>query len=125
MNLPSLQIAVALNASVREADEWFDEPDELSRVEAILASLFDETDPVVAAAAVLSRITRSQAFTEGNKRTATLLALWILKENGIQESGLIFEEDLVLAQLLLRAARGEKMDSEILSLLESRVKPFE
>ena len=105
---------------MREADEWFEEPDELERVEKVLVALMIETDPVAAAATVLSRLTRAQAFTEGNKRTATLLALWILHANGEEEDRFIFEDDSELGRLLLRAARGENVSEEVRELLESR-----
>lgn len=70
MRIPSLEVVVAFNHSIRKADEWFDESDDLDRVEGILSRLADESDPVVAAALGMSRLAQSQAFTEGNKRTA-------------------------------------------------------
>ena len=41
-----------------------------------------EEDPVIAAATVVARIARSQAFTEGNKQTVLLIGRWILNRNG-------------------------------------------
>jgi hypothetical protein len=82
LKIPDLQQVVAFNASIRESDEWFEEPDELERIEIILAALSDESEPVRAAAVAISRIARSQAFTEGNKRTALLVGIWILQNNG-------------------------------------------
>jgi len=44
----------------------------------------------VDAAAVLAyRVTRAQGFTEGNKRTALLLARWLLDRNGIDGAVII------------------------------------
>ena len=106
MRIPSLEVVVAFNHTIREADEWFDEPDELDRVKRLLDRLADETDPVVAAALRVSRLAQSQAFTEGNKRTAVLVGRWILDRNGLGGAKFIQENDVELAQLLLRAARG-------------------
>lgn len=74
----TLAMVVAFTQSIRHDDEWFDEPDELDRIDRLLEQLEDETDPVIAAAHAVSRIARSQAFTEGNKRTALLVGRWIL-----------------------------------------------
>ena len=106
MRIPSLEVVVAFNHTIREADEWFDEPDELDRVKRLLDRLADETDPVVAAALSVSRLAQSQAFTEGNKRTAVLIGRWILDRNGLVGAKFSQENDVELAQLLLRAARG-------------------
>ena len=73
MRIPSLEVVVAFNHSIREANEWFDESDDFDRVERILSHLADENDPVVAAALGVSRLAQSQAFTEGNQRTALLV----------------------------------------------------
>jgi hypothetical protein len=40
-------LIVAINASIRHDDEWFDEPDELDRIERLLEQLKTGTDPVV------------------------------------------------------------------------------
>ena len=111
---------VAFNHAIREDDEWFDEPDELDRVQRILDEVADETDPVVAAALAVSRLAQSQAFTEGNKRTAVLLGRWILDHNGMDGAIVIREGDAELAQLLLRAARGANVGGEIVGLFKSR-----
>ncbi|MBA3509927.1 MAG: Fic family protein [Thermoleophilaceae bacterium] len=62
---------------------WWDEPDELERVERALARIDDIDDPVRAAGVLAYRIARAQAFGEGNKRTALLLARWVLDRNGL------------------------------------------
>jgi len=77
---PSLPLALAINHVVREADEWFDEPDDVNRVQQALAAIDDVDDPVAAAAVLAYRLTRAQAFGEGNKRTALLLARWLWTE---------------------------------------------
>ena len=120
MRIPSLEVVVAFNNTIREADEWFDEPDELDRVQRLLDRLADETDPVVAAALSVSRLAQSQAFTEGNKRTAVLVGRWILDRNGLGGAKFIQENDVELAQLLLRAARGSDVSGEIVELFNSR-----
>jgi len=116
LRIPSLEVVVAFNHSIREVDEWFDEPDELDRVERLLERLADETDPVVAAALSVSRLTQSQAFTEGNKRTAVLVGRWILDRNGLDGAKYIQENDVELAQFLLQAARGADVSREVVEL---------
>lgn len=71
---PTLDLAVAFNRVSREADEWFDEPDDLERVQRAVGSIADLVDVVEAAAALAYRVTRAQGFGEGNKRTALALA---------------------------------------------------
>ena len=112
-------MVVAFNHSIRH-DEWFDEPDELDRIEKLLEQLEDETDPVTAAAHAVDRIARSQAFTEGNKRTALLVGRWILDRNGVDGLRFIPEHDTELGGLLLSAARGVDENSQITQLFESR-----
>ena len=63
---------------------------------------------------------RAQAFGEGNKRTAFLLARWLLDRNGQEASTLLPSEDRVFADLLVKAAAGSDVQEEILKLLESR-----
>jgi prophage maintenance system killer protein len=120
LKFPSLEVVVAINASVRHDDEWFDEEDEVHRVEKILEELRIESDPLHAAALATGRIARSQAFTEGNKRTALLVGRWILDRNGLIGSLIIPDDDFELAKLLLEAARGTEVTERILSLFQSR-----
>ena len=73
-----MALAIALNRAVREDDEWFDEPDDLDRVDSALHAIDDIDDAVAAAGVLAYRVARAQAFGEANKRTALLLArgLW-------------------------------------------------
>jgi hypothetical protein len=118
---PSLALVVAINRAVREADEWFDdEPDDLPRVKAVLVAAQAVQDPVVAAATLAFRLTRAQAFAEGNKRTALLVARWVLDHNGIDGAQVLPPDDRVLADLLVKAAMGVDVGREILDLFVSR-----
>jgi hypothetical protein len=47
---PDLELALALNEGVRAADEWFEDPDDLDRLESALHSIEELQDPVEAAA---------------------------------------------------------------------------
>ena len=67
-------MALAPNEAVREGEEWFEEPDELDRLTVALNSIESLSNPVEAAAVLAFRVARAQAFGEGNKRTALLLA---------------------------------------------------
>ena len=121
MKRPSLALVVAINRAVREADEWFDdEPDDLPRVKAVLVAAQAVQDPVVAAATLAFRLTRAQAFAEGNKRTALLVARWVLDHNGIDGAQVLPPDDRVLADLLVKAAMGVDVGREILDLFGSR-----
>jgi len=120
LNFPRLELVVAINASIRHDDEWFDEVDDLDRIEKIIGDLQSESDPLIAAAIATSRIARSQAFSEGNKRTALLVGRWILDHNGLNGIRIIPNDDLELANLLLKAARGENISQRIIALFESR-----
>ncbi len=111
---------MAINRAVRHADEWFEDPDDLDRLARALASVDLIEDPVEAAAVVAFRITRAQAFGEGNKRTAMLLARWLLDANGEDGAGILPADDRQLADLLVNAAGGQDVESELLVLLQSR-----
>ena len=57
-------LALAVNRAVRQPDEWFEEPDDLDRVERALGAIEFIDDPVEAAAVLACRLTRTQGFTE-------------------------------------------------------------
>ena len=120
MRLSTLAIIVAINESIRHEDEWFEEPDELDRIERLLEQLQTETDAVTAAARAVGRIARSQAFTEGNKRTAVLVGRWILDRNAVDGLRFMPEDDTELANLLLSAARGVEETKHVMDLFDSR-----
>jgi prophage maintenance system killer protein len=113
-------LAVAINRAVRHDDEWFDEPDDLDRLGRALAAIDAVEDAVEAAARLAFRVTRAQAFGEGNKRTALLLARWILDRNGRDGFVLLPPDDREVAQLLIRAAAGENVEAELVTELRSR-----
>lgn len=113
-------LAVAINRSVRRRDEWFAEPDDLERGERALGAIDDLDDPVVAAAVLAYRIARTQGFGEGNKRTALLLARWVLDRNGIDGGALLATDDLIVADLLVKAAAGTDVEAQLISHLTQR-----
>lgn len=117
---PSVELAIAFNEAVREDDEWFEEPDDLERLAAALGSIEAIDDPVEAAAVLVYRVARAQAFGEANKRTALLLARWLLDRNGLDGSRFLPADDRRLADLLVKAAAGREVGEEILGLLRQR-----
>jgi prophage maintenance system killer protein len=120
LNRPPLRLATEFNKRVREDDEWFDEPDDLERVKRALSSIDDLENPLVAAGVLAYRVARAQGFAEGNKRTALLLARWLLDNNGVDGGQIFPHDDRVIADLLVRAASGAVVEEEITSILEGR-----
>jgi prophage maintenance system killer protein len=120
---PSLDLAVAFNRSIRESDEWFDEPDDLDRVGAALQAADGIEDPIELAATVAYRVARAQGFSEGNKRTAMLLAKWTFDRNGTEGERIIPPHDRDLADLLVKAAAGLDVGAQVLELFRSRQEP--
>lgn len=117
---PTLALAIALNHATRQDDEWFDEPDDLERVQRALDAVSEIEDPVRAAAIVAYRVARAQGFGEGNKRTAFLLAKWILDRNGLDGSAILPPDDRAVADLLVNAAAGQDVQDDLANLLDSR-----
>lgn len=113
MRKPDLRLAIAINRRVRGNDEWFDEPDELGRVETALQSIDGLADPIEAAGALAFRVARAQGFAEGNKRTALLLSKWVLDNNGRDGRQIIDPDDRGLADLLVKAAAGQDVEADI------------
>ena len=113
MRRPIPELAILVNQAVRAKDEWFEEPDDVDRLNRALATLDQIEDPVLAAAVVAFRVTRAQAFGERNKRTALLLARWTLDHNGIDGTAIIPPDDRVLANLLVQAAAGIDVEAQI------------
>jgi len=117
---PTVELAVSINHSIREHDEWFDEPDEIGRLEIALDAIAASEDPIEASATLAFRIARAQAFGEGNKRTALLLARWMLDRNGMRGALILPPEDREVANLLIRAAAGQDVHLELVDLVRSR-----
>ena len=117
MILPSLDLVVAINAQLREPDEFFDDEDDLDRVAQVLQRVENIADPVLLAAALMSRLARSQAFTEGNKRTALAVAHFVLTVNGLNPEAYLPPEDTQIRQCLGRAARGEDVEQEVIAAM--------
>lgn len=117
---PSLELAIAVNRLARHDDEWFDEPDELDRLARALDAIADIDDPVTAAGVLAYRVARAQAFGEANKRTAFLLAKWILDRNGEDGAAFLPPEDRGFADLLVKAASGLDVEEDMIRLLRHR-----
>ena len=111
---------MAFNRAVRQDDEWFDEPDDLDRVERALTAINSIADPADAAAVLAYRVARAQGFSEGNKRTALLLARWVLDRNGVDGAVFIPPDDRLFANLLVKAASGLDVETEFVELFRSR-----
>ncbi len=94
--------------------------DDIARVRNALASIGDIDDPVRAAAVLAYSVSRAQAFGEGNKRTALLLDRWVLDGNGQVGAMLLSPDDHQLADLLIQAAAGTNVETDIVSLLSAR-----
>ena len=120
MRLPTVELAVAINEAVREGDEWFEESDDLDRLARAIDSIGDEVDPVAAASKLAFRVARAQAFGEGNKRTALLLARWLLDHNGVDGETILPVDDEALGDLLVKAASDVDVEAAIIDLLTSR-----
>lgn len=117
---PSLELAVAINRAVRFDDEWFDEPDDLDRLGNALEAIDAFDDVVTAAAVLMYRVARAQAFGEGNKRTALLLGRWLLDRNGEDGRRLVAPYDRDLFDLLVAASAGQNVEAEVVELLRGR-----
>ena len=120
MNRPSVDIAVELSKVVRESDEWFEEADDLARLTHAISLTESAQTPLDLAAAVAFRVAYSQAFTEGNKRTALLLAIWVMDNNGHDRKALVLGFDEALGALLVKAASGHDVEAEIYALFKRR-----
>ena len=114
---PTVALAVAINRAVRHDDEWFDEPDDLDRLGKALDAIDGIEDVVTAAAALMCRVARAQAFGEGNKRTALLLGRWLLDRNGEDGRQFIGPDDRDLFDLLVAASAGQTVEAEVVELL--------
>jgi prophage maintenance system killer protein len=115
LKTPPLRLAIEFNRRVRHDDEWIEEPDDRERVARALASIDGLTDPVEAAAILAFRVTRAQGFAEGNKRTAVLLARWVLDMNGIEGSEILRPDDRHIADLMVQAASGIDVEQQIIA----------
>lgn len=117
---PSLELAVAINRLAPEDDEWFDEPDELDGLQRAFDAMVAIEDPLRGAAVLAYRVARTQAFGEANKRTAFLLAKWILDRNGEDGAALLPPVDREFAELLVKAASGLDVEDDMIGLLNDR-----
>jgi prophage maintenance system killer protein len=66
------------------------------------------------------RVARAQAFGDANKRTALLLALWVLDRNGVDSRYFVQPDDREFGDLLIRAASGQDVETDMVALLRSR-----
>lgn len=102
---------------MREADEWFDDdPDDIPRLERVLASITEDPDPIVTAAALMARIARAQAFGEGNKRTSLVVGSLYLELRGVDPR--LIDSDAV-RRLLVQASVGTDVEADLLAALRA------
>jgi len=123
VRFPTLDEVIACNEAAREPDETSPsaDDDDLDLVDRALERTRNIADPIDAAATLAFEITRAQGFYEGNKRTAVLITRWFVSVNtAIDPDRLIPPHDREFADLLIRAARGDRVGAEILALLRSR-----
>ena len=85
-----------------------------------MLAIDDVEEPLEAAAVLAYRVTRAQGFAEGNKRTGLLLARWLLDRNGLDGPRILPTDDFELADLLVKAAAGNDVESAIVDLLMER-----
>ncbi|MGH9025768.1 MAG: Fic family protein [Acidimicrobiia bacterium] len=123
MSFPSLEEVIACNEAVRGPDEISPsaDDDDLDRVARALDRARIESDPIDTAAALAFELTSAQAFHEGNKRTAAVMARWFSRTNtDIDPDRIIKPDDPKFADLLIAAARGDDVGAEIRGLFHSR-----
>ncbi|MGQ0805696.1 MAG: Fic family protein [Actinomycetota bacterium] len=114
---------IACNEAVRGRDEASPsaEDDDLARVARALDRARIDADPIDVAAALAFELTSAQAFHEGNKRTAALIARWFIRTNtDIDPDRIIKPDDPEFADLLIAAARGDDVRAEIRGLFHRR-----
>src|SRR5262249_52306323 len=70
------------------------------------------------------RVARAPAFGEANKRTALLLARWVLDRNGEDGLPLLPPTDRELSDLLVKAASGMDVERQMIALLLARGKKW-
>jgi len=68
LRLPTVGQVVAINHAVREADEWFDEPDEIDRIGRLLAAFRDRSSSRAESRAAKSRVVKERG--QGTRRDA-------------------------------------------------------
>jgi prophage maintenance system killer protein len=123
VRFPTLDEVIACNEAVRQPDEASQsaDDDDLELVARSLERAREAEDPIDAAAALVFELAHAQGFYEGNKRTAVLIARWFIGVNTeIDPDLLIPPDDREIADLLIKAARGDSVADEIRALLVSR-----
>jgi len=123
LRFPTLEEAIACNEAVRESSEVSTtaDDDDLDRVDRALRRAASQRDPIEAVASILYEITAAQGFYEGNKRTAVLLARWLIGINmSIEPDALIPPDDERLGDLLIATARGDDTYRALRELLIER-----
>lgn len=86
-----------------------------------MRSVSNIPDPVVCAGTLMARIARSQAFDEGNKRTALLAAQWVLENNGVNQHGQSPLDDPKIGRLLVQAATGLQVEQQIVVAVQQNL----
>ena len=119
LRVPPLSVLIEMNRCARADDEWFSEPDDVHRIPPILHAVQEIGDPIEAASTLMARIARSQAFGEGNKRTAFLAGRWLLRANDVDTAlDIVSENTPNLLILLVKASMGFDVEGDLRSCLD-------
>lgn len=120
MRRPTLKLAVVFNRAVRHDDEWFEEPDDLDRVERALAAIDGVHDPIEAAPFLPTASCARRALARATRGPPCCSLVWLLDRNGLDGSEVIPHDDQEFADLLVRAAAGGDVEAEMKALFQSR-----
>lgn len=119
MRRPTLGLAAAFNRAVRREDEWWDEPEDLERVERALREL--ATSTIQSGPSPFSPI--ASLDRKGSvKATSALPYCWRdgAESEWTGRTCFLAPDDWALADLLVKAASGLDVEENVVELLNER-----